>query len=118
MKARVTRDYRTQYHDPVTIAVGDSVSLGARDSEWPRFVWGTDPGGRSGWIPDDVLDRDNGQARCTEDYSARELDVDATETVHLLRETGGWWWCENARGQQGWVPATHLDIEQLSALRA
>ena len=118
MHARVARNYRTQYHDPVTIVVGETVLLGARDDEWPRFIWGTDPYGRSGWIPDDVLDRDSGEARCIRDYSARELDVDVDESLQLLAETGGWWWCENTRGQQGWVPATHLNLEQHSALRA
>jgi hypothetical protein len=110
MFARVLRDYRTQYHDPVTLVVGDLVELGARDSEWPEFIWGTDPGGRSGWIPGRVLTGDRGTVCCIADYSARELDADAGETLRLIRETGGWWWCENARRHQGWLPATHLEI--------
>lgn len=118
MFALALRDYRTQYHDPVVIKVGELVVLGARDTEWPSFIWGADAQGRSGWIPDRVLDRDSDVAQCIEDYSARELDVDAGESLRLLHETGGWWWCENARGQQGWVPATHLDLEPQRALRA
>lgn len=123
MKAIVVRNYRTQYPDPVTIAVGEVVVLGARDTEWPQFIWGTDRCGRSGWIPERVLGGDAGTVRCIEAYSARELDVDVGDDVRLLRETGGWWWCENARGAQGWVPATHLQIEDRtieheSALRA
>ena len=123
MIAIALRDYRTQYHDPVMIAVGEGVVLGARDTEWPQFIWGTDMQGRSGWIPERVLDGDAGTVRCIEDYSARELDVDVGESLRLLRETGGWWWCENAGGAQGWVPATHLQVQELtdqqaSALRA
>lgn len=117
MQARVLRDYRTQYAEPITMSVGERVVLGARDTEWPEFIWGTDVRGRSGWVPARVLDRDRGDACCIVDYSARELDADAGETLNLIHETGGWWWCENARQQQGWLPATHLDLDDAQAPR-
>lgn len=117
MQARVLRDYRTQYPDPIAISVGEPVVLGARDTEWPEFIWGTDVRGRSGWVPARVLDRDHGDACCIADYSARELDADVGETLDLIHETGGWWWCENARQQQGWLPATHLDLDDTQAPR-
>jgi SH3-like domain-containing protein len=109
-RARLVRDYRTQYHDPVRFARGESVLVGVRDSEWPEFVWATDAGGRSGWVHQRYLDGDHGEARATRDYTARELDATAGEEVHLIEEAGGWWWCENATGAQGWLPARDLQI--------
>ena len=110
-RARLVRDYRTQYHDPVRFARGESVAIGMRDSEWPEFVWATDAAGRSGWVHQRYLDGDRGKARATRDYTARELDANAGDEVRTLEEAGGWWWCENTSGAQGWLPARDLDIE-------
>jgi hypothetical protein len=46
------------------------------------------------------------------DYTARELDADAGQRVMLIDEAGGWWWCENEQGAQGWLPARDLEIER------
>jgi SH3-like domain-containing protein len=110
-RARLLRDYCTQYRDPVAFAAGDAVQVGARDTEWPEFLWATDAKGRSGWVHQRYLDRDHGTALAARDYSARELDASAGESVQLIDEAGGWWWCEDDRGAQGWLPARDLQIE-------
>src|SRR5690606_13099600 len=108
--ARLVRDYRCQYADPVRFARGETVTVGARDSEWPEFLWATDAAGRSGWVHERWLDADHGTARATRDYSARELDARAGAEVRLIEQAGGWWWCENASGAQGWLPARDLEM--------
>lgn len=112
MRARLLRDYRTQYHDPVRFVRGDAVQAAQRDTEWPEFLWATDAGGRSGWVHQDYLDGDRGKVSAVRDYSARELDAAAGEAVRLIEQAGGWWWVENERGEQGWLPARDLSIEQ------
>ncbi len=109
-RARVLREYRTQYHDPIEFRSGETVQLGQRDSEWPEFIWATDPRGRSGWAPSSLLSTEHSSARALADYSARELDADAGQIVHLLREVGGWWWAKNSLDQCGWIPARDLHI--------
>jgi SH3-like domain-containing protein len=109
-QAVLLRDYRTQYADPVRFARGEAVQVGARDSDWPEFLWATDAGGRSGWVHQRYLDGPSGAARAVRDYTAQELDADAGEAVQLIEEAGGWWWCENTRGAQGWLPAHDLRI--------
>lgn len=111
MRARLLRDYRTQYADPVRFARGETVRLGARDTEWPEYLWATDMAGRSGWVHQSYLDEAEGSASATRDYSARELDADAGEAVYLIEQAGGWWWAENERGEQGWLPARDLSME-------
>jgi hypothetical protein len=110
--ARVVRDYRTQYADPVRFARGETVVVDRRDTEWPEFLWATDPDGRSGWVHERYLDADHGIARAVRDYDARELDATRGERVRLVEEAGGWWWCENQQGAQGWLPARDLDLEE------
>lgn len=112
MRARLIRDYRSQYHDPVRFARGETVTLGARDTQWPEFLWATDAGGRSGWVHQDFVAGDSGEVLAARDYSARELDADEGARVRLLERAGGWWWVENERGEQGWLPENDLSIEQ------
>jgi len=113
MIATVLRDYRTQYTDPVRFARGEIVTLGARDTEWPQFVWATDAGGRSGWVHERWLDTaDATSATAVRDYTAQELDAVGGERVHLIEEAGGWYWVENESGAQGWLPARDLSMER------
>lgn len=111
-RTRIVRDYRTQYANPIRFAAGEIVTLGERDTEWPAFIWTTTPmDGNAGWAPFDWLKPlGDGRAEALRDYSAQELDVDAGDAVVRLHELGGWWWCERADGQCGWVPASHLEI--------
>lgn len=109
--ARLLRDYRTRYHDPVGFARGETVTVGKRDDEWPQYFWAIDVRGRNGWVHQRFLEATSGVTRAARDYTACELDADAGETVRLLEEAGGWWWCENSAGAQGWLPARDLETE-------
>ena len=111
-RATVLRDYRSQYAQPIAFVAGESVQLGQRDSEWPEFIWATDPRGNSGWVHERYLDRDHGTAIAIRDYSARELDAEAGQVLELVEEAGGWWWAKNNDGAQGWLPARDISIEQ------
>ena len=110
-RARVVRDYRTQYASPIRFAAGDVVTIAHRDTEWPAFVWTATQDGNAGWAPIDWLTPlGDGRAEAQRDYSAQELDVDAGDRVVLHRELVGWWWCERADGRYGYVPAEHLEV--------
>ncbi|TXI45477.1 MAG: peptide-binding protein [Lysobacter sp.] len=110
-KARILHDYRTQYANPIRFAAGDVVTLGVRDTEWPAFVWTITADGNAGWAPFDWLTPlGENRAEALRDYSAQELDVDAGDEVTLHHALGGWWWCEDANGRCGFVPAEHLEI--------
>jgi hypothetical protein len=111
MQARVVRDYRTQYTNPIRFAKGEIVTLGARDTEWPAFIWTITQDGNAGWAPFDWLKAlGDGRAEALRDYSAQELDVNAGDEILLHHELGGWWWGERADKACGWVPAEHLEI--------
>ncbi len=112
MHARLLRDYRTQYPDPIRFGVGERVRVGARDTEWPEFLWATDATGRSGWVHERYLCGTAGDSAARRDYDARELDADAGDTVQLIEEAGGWWWSQAADGRRGWLPARDLHIER------
>lgn len=111
MQARLLRDVRTQYANPIGFRRGDVVQLGERDTEWPAFAWTTTSDGNAGWGPVDWLRPiGDGRAEVLRDYTARELDADSGDTVELIDELGGWWWSRAADGREGWLPADALDM--------
>lgn len=111
MRAILLRDVRTQYANPIGFRRGDVVRPGERDTEWPAFAWTTTSDGNAGWAPVDWLHPlGDGTAEALRDYTARELDADAGETVELVDELGGWWWSRAADGREGWLPATALHV--------
>ncbi len=73
---------------------------------WKGWLYCTGEDGVSGWAPEGVIDEKSGTVK--EDYSSFELSIEKGEKLRGLRETGGWIWCENAKGERGWVPVECL----------
>jgi Variant SH3 domain len=114
--ARIVREYRTQYTNPIRFAHREIVTVAHRDTEWPGFIWTITHDGNAGWAPFDWLKPlGDGRAEALRDYSAQELDVDTGDEVALQFELGGWWWCERADGRRGWLPRTHLALSEEAA---
>lgn len=110
MYARIARDYRTQYTNPIRFVQGEVVTLGECDTEWPAFIWTITADGNAGWAPIEWLTPlGSDRAEGLREYSAQELDVDAGDQVTLLHALGGWWWCAHVDGRVGWVPAAHVE---------
>src|SRR5215207_6877662 len=59
---RVVREYIAQYPDPISVQAGARVVVGADDPEFPGWRWCTGPDGRSGWVPEQLLDRTGQEA--------------------------------------------------------
>lgn len=111
MRARLTREHRSQYANPIAFAKGERVHVGAADTEWPAFAWMRTGDDNAGWGPLAYVDAREGEATGLRDYTARELDADAGDEVELLEEHGGWWWARRADGATGWLPASHLRLD-------
>jgi SH3-like domain-containing protein len=39
-----------------------------------------------------------------------ELTASEGESVAILQETHGWYWCTNAEGVSGWIPAENVGV--------
>ena len=106
---RVVSDYEAAYPDAWVLVAGEVLTASDRTSEWPGWVWCTQAGGKSGWVPASFLDRKGSACTARRDYDATELTVRAGETLTTHQAEAGWLWCTNEQGQSGWVPAEHLD---------
>jgi len=109
-RARVVAAHRAPDRPAIRVRPGDAVTLGARDADWPQFVWTTLADGLGGWIPADIFDRDHGAAVAQQGYDTRELDAEPGDELALHRVQADWWWAENADGASGWIPARVIEI--------
>ncbi len=89
--------------------IGDRVTVGERDGEWPAFVFVTAQQG-SGWVPERHLDRQGAKAVIKQRYDTTELPTEAGEKLAVLCEdlSSGWVWCRAENGREGWVPESTL----------
>ncbi len=87
------------------MAVGDEVTVGDRDQEWPAFVFVTTPRG-SGWVPARHLTSSSASAVVVEAYDTTELPTEVGDDLDVIHEDtdSGWIWCRSVVGREGWVP--------------
>lgn len=117
MKYIVTTPHRSEYPDPITLNAGDALVVGEKydgPEGWDGWLFCTTPGHAGGWVPEQVIERHaDGTGRALEDYSARELNVDAGEALAGVRTLNGWAWCQrHASAEAGWVPLANLRLNE------
>jgi len=106
-KAHITTEYRAEYESPIEVAAGERVRVGCEDSEFPGWKWCESLDGRAGWVPVEFLSEEEVEATVRQDYSARELAVQTGDEVMVEEARHGWLLVRNARGERGWIPASH-----------
>lgn len=108
--AWVIKDHAAQYPDAPAFQAGESVVCGKTDPEAPGWIWCTRGDGRSAWVPLRIIQQGDEptRGRILEDYDARELTVEAGETLKILATESGWAWVENSSGRRGWIPGSCL----------
>ena len=110
LKARVRRDYKTQYPNPIQVKAGESVHVGRADNDDPGWRWCRAADGREGWMPVELLSSQDSPAIVLRNYSAKELAVHLGEQVEIEEIRHRWVLVRNAQGELGWIPQSHLEI--------
>lgn len=110
---QVTRAYQAQYPDPIAVQAGERLEVSAKIDHWNGnpawvWVWCSDPRGKSGWVPQNLIETRSQTAVARDDYSAVELTANVGETLSIEGAESGWLWCANQHGQRGWIPADHM----------
>ena len=108
-KVRIIREYIPEYPDPIDVAAGEQVRVGNEDAEFPGWIWCRASDGREGWVPAELLSSEGPDTLILENYSARELAVYPGEEVTVEISRHAWLLVRNARGERGWVPASHVE---------
>jgi hypothetical protein len=105
---RVIQAYHSAFTDPLIARQGDQLRFERRESEWPGWIWCTDPSGRSGWVPESWVELGTGVCTLKRDYAATELSVEERARVAVELVESGWAWATTESGQSGWIPLAHL----------
>ena len=109
--AEVLRDHAPTSDDlPLTLSPGDVVHVTRPHPDRPDMVWAHDGSMSAGWVPVSVLERPTGMTRAIAEYCSQEIAVKAGDTVRLLWQGAGGWWCENRDSDRGWLPAEILNV--------
>ena len=106
MKYIVKENFRTEFHNPITLCQGEKVIVGDESDEMPNWIFckKTD-NSNEGWVPKHIIKTDNNYGIIVEDYSAKELDIDKGTIVMGIKELYGWLWLKNTvTNEIGWVP--------------
>lgn len=110
-KVTVTKAYTAQYSNPIRFDAGESVTVGREDDTFPGWYWCRDGRGREGWVPARLLDDTQGPTTGRRTYSAQELTVAGGEGGELIQRFGGWVEARLDDGRVGWLPETHVRVD-------
>jgi hypothetical protein len=108
----VEKAYERVYDDPITMVAGEAIEATERTDDWNGhlWVWCVNSRGKGGWVPDSFIQTTNGGSIARYDYSAMELTASEGESVAILQETHGWYWCTNVEGVSGWIPVENVGV--------
>lgn len=109
-KAHIRREYRIQYQDPLQVKAGESVHPGRADDNYQGWLWCRSADGREGWMPVELLSRQESPAIVLGDYSAKELAVQPGDEVEVEEVRHGWALVRNVTGECGWIPESHIEM--------
>lgn len=109
-KARIRLPYQVEYPHPIEVKAGESVQVGRSDDEYPGWLWCRAADGCEGWMPLELLSRQEGSAIALQDYSAKELAVQPGDEVEIEEARHGWVLVRNAQRERGWIPQSHIEL--------
>ncbi|MCL4640132.1 MULTISPECIES: SH3 domain-containing protein [Olivibacter] len=107
-KYKTLKPYKTPYSNPITLVKGEIVRLGKEETEekWRGWIWAENDSNK-GWIPRQIVafSEDKRSGCLLENYSAKELTINADEQIMILRSLNGWSWVQNiTTHEEGWIP--------------
>jgi hypothetical protein len=103
-KHTANSDYEDNDSEPIRLAPGDEVTVGAADRTWPGWVWASDVAGNDGYIPEEILKPlGEGSFSAIEAFDPTVLKIRRGDSLESLRQIHGWHWCRNESGAEGWV---------------
>jgi hypothetical protein len=111
MEYIVIKAHRTEFHDPIILKQGEKVIIGEESSDtWLNWIFCTKTdGSNKGWVPKQIIKHIDNYGEITEDYSAKELDIDEGTIIEGIKELNGWLWLRNKNiNEIGWVPMENL----------
>jgi Variant SH3 domain len=105
VKLEVTQPYTRSSDNPIAFLRGERVRVVKRDEDNLEWIWCVADDAREGWVHESFLELHGDEATGRQSYTALELTISAHAQLEGIECVSGWWFCRNAAGEVGWVPA-------------
>ncbi|MFP4050795.1 MAG: SH3 domain-containing protein [Thermoplasmata archaeon] len=114
MKYKVIKEHKTNHPEPLKLEKGEQVIIDHKydgPKDWPNWVYCTKiDKSQEGWVPEGIIDKKFNHGIITENYTAKELDIEVGEELEGIKELNGWLWCrKSSDDEEGWVPLDNLE---------
>jgi uncharacterized protein YgiM (DUF1202 family) len=106
----VVQPHTATYQQTIHGQIGETVTVGPEDSDFPGWVWCTDKAGTSSWVPKAYLAIEGDFGQLNREYNAKELSVTTGERLTVVDEESSWYLCETEAGLRGWVPMENVKL--------
>ncbi|EUJ28860.1 SH3 domain-containing protein [Listeria floridensis FSL S10-1187] len=108
----VTKAHHPSIKHPLFLNMNEGIWILQEDNAYPGWVLvKAKSSGTEGYAPKQIIayGENENSGTVTEDYSARELDVNVNDKLESNRELNGWAWCVTEEKRAGWVPLENLE---------
>lgn len=112
-KYRVIKSRKADSENPIILYKGDKVICreeSSEDGDWAGWIYCKNKN-NEGWVPKQILSKNDDIAILLEDYNARELDIEVDEIIISSKILNGWIWGfkQSDSDIEGWVPLNHVE---------
>lgn len=107
-KYRVVKSRKADSENPIILYKGDQVICreeSSEDGDWAGWIYCKSEDNK-GWVPKQILSKNQDKATLLEDYNAREFDIEVDEIIISNKILNGWIWGfkQDDADIKGWVP--------------
>lgn len=112
-KYRVIKSRKTSSENPIILFKDERVIYGeesSEDSGWAGWIYCKSQN-NEGWVPKQIINRNDDIGIVLEKYDAREFDIEVDEIIIMDKILNGWIWGakQDDPGTKGWVPLNHVE---------
>ncbi|MCT4598317.1 MAG: SH3 domain-containing protein [Vallitalea sp.] len=111
---RVIKSRKAESNNGIVLKKGQKV-ICCQDSDengdWANWVLCKSED-NSGWVPKQIIDREEDKGTILEDYNAVEFNIEVDEIIVMEKELNGWIWGYKKGNQtkKAWTPLNHIEI--------
>jgi hypothetical protein len=114
MEYIVIKEFKTDNQNPIILKKGEKIIIGEEyngNEDWSNWIYCKKiDKSNEGWVPKQIIKYINNYGIITEDYSAKEMDVEKGIILECIKELNGWIWSKNKRtNETGWVPLNKVE---------
>ena len=113
MKYIIVEKHVTDFPNPIMVKKNEKVIIEKEfDEDYPNWFFCRKlDGSNSGWVPEQIIKKESCYGIITEDYYAKELNVEKGYIINGFKELNGWIWCECENTNEiGYVPLEKIKV--------